>query len=178
VRRDLWVGKCRLRPEAGLIADTDFFLRLAALSDALGLAQPLAIVRVHPDSVTAQVESLALQLAADYLFQSRYNATSPSALDKGSIDRIHRLASSFTTQLLIEALQRARPDWIRRAKAIRAELDSYVPDQLWREMPTRHRIIWALALHDRVDLLSHVLRIIRNSGRPILRNSRTTNHRS
>jgi len=65
--------RMKYQPEAGHIADDDFFYRVGMLTDVIGLLRPLAAYRVHPESATGRVRDvrLAEQLMEDYLYQLR-----------------------------------------------------------------------------------------------------------
>lgn len=65
------LSKCRFRPEAGHIADDDFFYRVGQYTDIIGVMSPLANYRIHASSVTGSMNDILLskKLLEDYDFQ-------------------------------------------------------------------------------------------------------------
>lgn len=65
--------ECRYAPEAGHIADDDFFYRVGMYTDVIGILHPLASYRIHANSITGSLEDAELvrQLIADYIYQYR-----------------------------------------------------------------------------------------------------------
>ena len=77
---------CKYRPEAGHIADDDFFYRVGQFTDIVGVLKPLASYRVHRFSETGHLDDMMLdkRLLHDYCFQVKeipYN----KSLDKNAI---------------------------------------------------------------------------------------------
>lgn len=72
-RRDV-LKQCRYRPEAGHIADDDFFFRVGQFTDVVGVMKPLAYYRVHEESTTGLLDDqeITLRLLEDYDFQVRH----------------------------------------------------------------------------------------------------------
>lgn len=62
---------CTYRPEAGHIADDDFFYRVGQYTDIVGILKPLASYRLHQKSETGHLSNNALiqRLATDYIYQ-------------------------------------------------------------------------------------------------------------
>lgn len=172
VDRSLWTLHSPVRPEAGLIADTDFFLRAAALRDVVSISAPLASVRCHRDSVSSQEVSLALRLAQDYLFQVRWYSESSHPLDNESAALIYSLAARFVTSLLYESLRRVRPEWHRTAKLLRNELRQHSSrkcggDEWWFD-----RLCWFGASNIPMERLLLGIRALSQFNRKLMRPSR------
>ncbi len=70
--RDI-LQRCRYNPEAGHIADDDFFFRVGRFTPVAGILKPLAAYRHHVGSETGHLTNTQLEsrLARDYLFQLR-----------------------------------------------------------------------------------------------------------
>lgn len=68
--RDIF-KKCHYRPDAGHIADDDFFYRVGQYTDVLGILIPLAQYRQHGKSETGHLDDIILiqRLIKDYNFQ-------------------------------------------------------------------------------------------------------------
>lgn len=148
VDRMLLREKCPFRREAGLIADDDFFVRLGGLTTVVGISQPLVSVRRHPGAISSKLESLALQLAEDYLVQVRARATDTYNVSPQSVVIYHGLARRFLDALFLESLRRGRPEFLQRAFELQQELGSLVPDY-GREMEcTWRERVWHKATND------------------------------
>lgn len=65
---------CQYRPEAGHIADDDFFFRVGQFTDVLGIMKPLAKYRLHKSSETGSLNNCYLEkrLLRDYVFQIKH----------------------------------------------------------------------------------------------------------
>lgn len=63
--------KCKYRPEAGHIADDDFFFRVGNYTDIVGVFKPLASYREHRYSETGHLSLIKIneRLLHDYYFQ-------------------------------------------------------------------------------------------------------------
>jgi len=122
--RRLVVEKCRYRKEAGLIADDDFFLRVGAFTDVVGISEPLASFRNHEHSETGKLQSVSHRLAMDYLFQVRSYHSGPALLDAEDIGRLEGQAVRFTDAYLLESLIGNRREDIAAARDLRLELES------------------------------------------------------
>lgn len=63
--------KMQYNPDAGHIADDDFFYRVGKYTDVVGILNPLAFYRLHSESETGALGDLKLvkRLVNDYLFQ-------------------------------------------------------------------------------------------------------------
>lgn len=77
---------CKYRPEAGHIADDDFFYRVGQFTDIVGVLKPLASYRVHQFSETGHLDDMVLdeRLLHDYCFQITEIPNNKS-LDKNAI---------------------------------------------------------------------------------------------
>lgn len=65
---------CQYRPEAGHIADDDFFYRVGQYTDIIGLMKPLASYRIHSKSETGHISDIELskRLLCGYDFQLKH----------------------------------------------------------------------------------------------------------
>lgn len=75
---------CRYRPEAGHIADDDFFMRVGNFTDVVCLHKPLAFYREHTGSETGHLDYLDinLRLLKDHSFQISQFANNPVLSDQ------------------------------------------------------------------------------------------------
>jgi len=110
VERKLFIEECPFRKEAGILADNDFFIRIAARTDVVGISEPLASVRVHKDSISSRMESLSLRVSKDYLYQVRFLRTHPECIAEEDACLVYSLAFRHLSSLFVEALWRGRPD--------------------------------------------------------------------
>ncbi len=71
--RSIFESGCVYNPQAGHIADDDFFYRVGQLTSVLGIMTPLAAYRIHNNSETGSIGDYKLveRLAKDYIFQIR-----------------------------------------------------------------------------------------------------------
>jgi glycosyltransferase involved in cell wall biosynthesis len=126
VERRLFVEECQFRKEAGIMADNDFFIRIAAKTDIVGIAQPLASVRVHAGAISARMESLNLRVAEDYLYQIRFLESQPHFAAQADMRVIYILAFRSVNLLLEESLLRGRPDLYSACLRIIQELEAAI----------------------------------------------------
>lgn len=148
IERNLLLNECPIRKEAGLIMDDDLFVRVGALTDVVGISQPLVSVRSHSMSEAGRLESLSLKLAEDYLFQTRYYASHTTHLDPCDIRLYHKLNTRFINSLFMEALRKGREDWVERALCLREEFETYVPGFMKAELSGWQNILWSVARKD------------------------------
>lgn len=84
--RSIFENGCTYNPQAGHIADDDFFYRVGQFTPVVGIMKPLAAYRIHHDSETGKVTSTELvrRLAHDYVFQVKQwqNSNFTDKLDK------------------------------------------------------------------------------------------------
>jgi hypothetical protein len=128
VDRRIMRDQCPFRSEAGLIADDDFFVRIGAFTDVVGISQPLASVRSHSGALSSRLDSLSLRLATDYLFQVRALAKAPHGCGAPNREMYHDLATRFLDLLFKESLQRGRGDLLMQAIALQREFDTLAPE--------------------------------------------------
>jgi len=147
--RALILNKCAYRKEAGLIADDDFFLRVGEYTDVVGISQPLASFRVHTESATGRLASIARQLARDYVSETRYYESHRSFLRESDIGSIHAQAVKFINTYFIEALLANAPDSLAEVRELRGELVSLVPYCFDRHTSFLTRRLWNAAEHSR-----------------------------
>jgi Glycosyltransferases involved in cell wall biogenesis len=152
--RALLLSECSYRKEAGHIADDDFFLRVGAFTDVVGISYPLASFRHHPASATSRVDSLSLKLAEAYLFQVRYYRPPAPHLSAGDINGINSLAVRFINLLLYEGLIQGRRDWVIKAFALHEELEELLPSFMNSHLPAWGKMIWAMASPQGDNLLA------------------------
>lgn len=142
-QRYLLMKQCSYRKEAGHIADDDFFMRVGAYTDVIGISKPLASYRVHSESETGKLKSLSSSLARDYLFQMRENRKETILTEK-SLDEIDKLAVRFINLLLCQGLTENRDDWICLAFKYREEFQSVAFAGMDKCLPRWARLLWWL----------------------------------
>ena len=175
--RELLLNECTYRKEAGHIADDDFFLRVGAFTDVVGISQPLASYRHHSGSETGRLDLLSLKLAEAYIFQVKYYKDGSSILDPEDIEKINRQAVRFINLLLFQGLLFKRENWIERALELRTELDRVLPDFMERYLPRWARPLWKfMSNRGRRHLTAslyvqflHSMRQMRDFGRSLIR---------
>lgn len=143
--RRLLLDECAYRKEAGQIADDDFFLRVGAHTDVVGISAPLAGFRHHSGSTTARVGHLTSRLAEDYLFQTRCYKDDPGLLGHDDIRRIHSLAVRFINLLLFEGISYGDGERADRAWALRNEFDEIRQETFSKNLPIWARFMWSIA---------------------------------
>jgi glycosyltransferase involved in cell wall biosynthesis len=144
-RRALLMNECRYRKEAGHIADDDFFLRVGAFTDVVGIAEPLASYRNHPQSATGKLDNMSLRLARDYVFQAGYHRGAESLLDSAGLASIDRLATRFINLLLFQSLSTGRDDWTHEALRFSEAYRARAPGVFTSYLPLCARPMWRLA---------------------------------
>lgn len=142
--RELLLNKCTYRKEAGHIADDDFFLRVGAFTDVLGISEPLASYRHHEDSTTSRVDLLTLTLAEDYMFQLRYYEENIIFLDSSDIMKLNRQAVKFINLLLFQSYLCKRMDWAIKALNLRMEIEKRLPSFFMKNVPVWARQMWRM----------------------------------
>jgi glycosyltransferase involved in cell wall biosynthesis len=141
---DLLLNECSYRKEAGHIADDDFFLRVGAFTDVVGISQPLACFRIHSMSTTSKVDLLTLKLAQDYLFQLRYHRENKTLLDTEDIVKVNQEAVKFINLLLFQSLLYKRREWTAKALGLRREIDGILPSFMEQHLPLWARMLWTV----------------------------------
>ena len=136
--------KCAYRKEAGLIADDDFFIRVGKCTDVVGINYPLASFRIHGESATGKVNSLAFQLANDYMFSLRFHTQHKEYLDDEERTIVARLFARFVSQLLFDGLRKRNDRWTASALNLSVMMETIIHD--WKEsfLPLWSKIMWSL----------------------------------
>jgi glycosyltransferase involved in cell wall biosynthesis len=142
--RELLLNECSYREEAGHIADDDFFLRVGAYTDVVGISQPLAGFRHHTHSATRTLDLLALRLARDYVFQVRFHKSNRTLLDDGDVMKLQVQAVKFINLLLFQSLLYKQQEWTKTALALRKELDGMLPSFMEKNLPFWARNMWRM----------------------------------
>jgi GT2 family glycosyltransferase len=124
VDRKLFVEECRFRKEAGILADNDFFIRIAKKTEVVGIAQQLASVRIHADAISSRQDSLNLRVAEDYLYQLRFLKAEPRHVTDQDLFVAYALACRSIGLLLAEAVLRGRRDLGSAALRLQQEASS------------------------------------------------------
>jgi|WetSurSiteA1Bulk_404760.scaffolds.fasta_scaffold28865_2 glycosyltransferase involved in cell wall biosynthesis len=143
-QRNLLLNECTYRKEAGHIADDDFFLRVGAFTDVVGISQPLTSYRHHSGSETGRLDLLSLKLAEAYLFQVRYYKNGSSLIAPGDILKINEQAVRFINLLLFQGVLYKRYEWIQRAHELRVEFEKINPDYMEENLPNWAKRLWSL----------------------------------
>jgi len=143
-RRELLLGLCQYRKEAGHIADDDFFLRVGAFTDVIGLSAPLASYRNHVNSETGKLNDLTMRLARDYVFLSNYHRGKFSLLEQSGLRIIDHLTSRFINLLLFQGLAIKRNDWVIEALRLQLVYNEIAPEIFTRNIPWWGKPLWFL----------------------------------
>lgn len=98
--------RCGYREEAGHIADNDFFIRVGAFTDVVGILKPLASYREHTGSETGHLRHLEIntRLLNDYHFQIVNRADSPM-LSKAIFDTFVKWEAEYIHRLIVFGLK-------------------------------------------------------------------------
>jgi glycosyltransferase involved in cell wall biosynthesis len=142
--RELLANDCTYRSEAGHIADDDFFLRVGAYTDVVGISHPLASFRHHAKATTSRLDLLSLNLARDYVFQSRYHKENETLLGEGDSAKIHQQAVRFINLLLFQSLLYKKEEWTTKALELRIEFNEIYPDFFDKNLPKWARPLWKI----------------------------------
>lgn len=142
--RELLLEKCTYRKEAGHIADDDFFLRVGAFTDVIGISEPLASYRNHSQSETGKLENLSLQLARDYVYQAGYHRGVESLLDIEELATVDLLAVKFINLLLFQSLISSRNDWTIEALRLSTAYREISSGAFNRLLPLWAKPMWQL----------------------------------
>lgn len=97
--------KCSYRPEAGHIADDDFFMRVGNYTDVVCVHKPLAFYREHSESETGHLDYLTInfRLLRDYYFQISEFKNNP-ILSQQTKEYIRKGECKFIRRLLIRSI--------------------------------------------------------------------------
>lgn len=140
--RDLLMGLGGYRKEAGHIADDDFFLRVGALTDVIGISRPLARFRNHGESETGKKRDLTLRLAADYLFQIRSHRSGSTLLDGVGMAGLEQKAVKFINLLLFQGVETRNHDWVAQAYKLRSTFEALTGTTMTLLLPRWGRLLW------------------------------------
>jgi glycosyltransferase involved in cell wall biosynthesis len=174
--RYLLLKECFYRKEAGHIADDDFFLRVGAFTDVVGISHPLASYRHHSESETQRLDLLSLKLAEAYLFQVQYYRDGSPLLDADDIAKINEQAVRFISLLLFQGVLYKRDEWIQRAQELRVEFEKITPGFMERNLAHWAKRLWSLIQSDGSSHLAaslyvqalNTMRQMRDFGRSLL----------
>ncbi|HWW00910.1 MAG TPA: glycosyltransferase family 2 protein [Candidatus Acidoferrum sp.] len=147
--RSLLVKECAYRKEAGHIADDDFFYRVGALTDVVGISKPMASYREHAASATGQARLLPLQLAQDYLFQIRHRQDRAEVMAVAEEVILEKLAVRAMNEALYYVLVAGLPGHSEVLKSA-DELDAVAPRIFARYLPVWGRPIWSAVRSGRI----------------------------
>ena len=140
--RALLMGLGGYRKEAGHIADDDFFLRIGAVTDVVGISRPLARFRNHCDSETGKLTDLTLKLAADYLFQIRSHRSYSTLLDSVGMAGLERNAVKFINLLLFQGIESRNQEWVAKAHKLRSTFETLTGTTVTHLLPRWGRLLW------------------------------------
>lgn len=143
--REILMNTCSYRKEAGQIADDDFFLRVGACTDVIGISAPLACFRHHGGSVTGNIDNLTRTLAENYLFQVRYYASGAGILGSEDILKINSLAIRFINQLRFQSVISGDLNGAKRAQELKREVDNNAPGLFISRLPPWADLMWRIA---------------------------------
>jgi len=146
--RKLFIEQCRFRKEAGLITDDDFFVRLGAFTNVVGISEPLSSVRLHSASETSRLDSLVEKLATDYLFQVRWYSTNVSHIDEYHVRIIYSLAVRFISELLFNGLKIKDTVQVEKASRYKMEMELLLPGYFDASLTGWRRVLWHLVEKD------------------------------
>ena len=152
--RTLLIDECSYRREAGQIADDDFFLRVGAFTDVVGISQPWASFRHHRESETGKQQNLTLRLAQDYMYQAEYYINGAPLLNYEDIRQIQRQAARFINLLLFLSLRHRNEGWKHEAYRLREKLDMLLPGFIETSLPMWGRVMWKLTSSRGSDLIA------------------------
>jgi glycosyltransferase involved in cell wall biosynthesis len=141
--RGLLRNDCTYRREAGLIADDDFFLRVGNFTNVVGISQPLASFRVHDNSTTAKLNSLSLQLAKDWIYQTRYYQKKQPLFNESN-NHVNLFAVKYINLLLFQSIIDGKIDLKETALTLRNEIDVLIPYFMKKNLPLWGRLLWKL----------------------------------
>ena len=141
-RRDLLTGKCAYRKEAGHIADDDFFYRIGAFTEVVGISRPLASYREHEASTTARLSHLELTLAQDWVFQVVQHVGRASLITQNDQERIVQQAVKMLNRALVLAIGERSSREIHACQETAAALERALPGSLAKHSPRSAKLIW------------------------------------
>jgi glycosyltransferase involved in cell wall biosynthesis len=149
--RALLLERCSYRNEAGHIADDDFFYRVGAFTDVVGVPRPLASYREHATSVTGRARLLSITLARDYLFQLKCRAERAGYFEATDEEVFETLAAGRLNESLYYTLRDRCSEW-REVLQLANELEKQAPGALARHLKFYERLVWRAARAGRADV--------------------------
>ena len=155
VQRELMVERCGFRKDAGIMADNDFFIRIASKTKVIGISSPLASVRSHVGAISSRIDSLGLRVAEDYLYQIRFLKSEPRYIAEKDMLVVYELAYRSMNSLLREAVLRGRRELGSAGLRLMQESMALVGEEIagpliksnGRILGFIHRGGWAVALY-------------------------------
>ena len=162
--RDLLIGTGGYRKEAGHIADDDFFLRIGAVTDVVGISRPLARFRNHGESETGKQTDLTLKLAADYLYQIRSHRSGTTLLDSIGMAGLEQQAARFINLLLFQGIETRNHERVAEAHKLRRTFESLTRTTMTPLLPRWGRLLWLTTRSGRRTTASEIYgRMIREA---------------
>ena len=162
--RALLLEKCAYRKEAGHIADDDFFYRVGAFTDVVGISKPMASYREHATSTTSGVKILGLVLARDYLFQITHKEERAKIMELKDELLFEELAARKLNEALCYILRSHFSEW-RKVLDLENELNTVVSDATRKYLPVWTRPMWIAVRKGHIRLASlYILAISLSSG--------------
>jgi glycosyltransferase involved in cell wall biosynthesis len=158
--RTLLTEQCAYRKEAGHIADDDFFYRVGAFTNVVGISKPLASYREHETSATSSLKLTDLVLARDYLFQIRHRADRAGLLAPKDEVVFEKLAVRHLNEALYHTLRTHRPEW-RGVLKLADDLESISAGAMASHLPTWARPMWSAARNNRLGAASFFVTLLR-----------------
>jgi hypothetical protein len=151
--RLLLMQQCAYRKEAGHIADDDFFYRVGAYTDVVGISKPMASYREHASSVTGSLKMIDLVLARDYLFQIRRRKERAWMAQFQTEKIFEKLAVRTLNESLYYTLRNHGSEW-NDVLCLADELELVSPGALDSYSPTWARPMWSMVRRGRVKFAS------------------------
>jgi glycosyltransferase involved in cell wall biosynthesis len=124
--RSIFEEGCQYSPEAGHIADDDFFYRVGQLTDVVGIMKTMGAFRIHSDSETGSIgnTSLVKRLARDYIYQV-YQWQNSTFLDRNDKYYFEFSAVKAVTRNLIFAFKLNDPSFYNESLSCFIQLRKY-----------------------------------------------------
>ena len=107
---------CQYRPEAGHIADDDFFMRVGNFTDVICIHKPLAFYREHESSETGHLDyfKINLRLLRDHYYQITQFNNNPILSDKAK-EYIRIEEGRYIRHIFINSLKNLKFKYARKA---------------------------------------------------------------
>jgi glycosyltransferase involved in cell wall biosynthesis len=123
--KSIFESGCYYNPEAGHIADDDFFYRVGQHTPVIGIIKSLAAYRIHRESETGRIGdvNLVARLSKDYLFQVEQWKDS-SWMPGDTYNYFVKNAYKYTNRLLGYGIKKAKIDLIKLALVNLDKLES------------------------------------------------------